>query len=122
MKRLNAEYDAFCNKTLSEKSNQLDNTISLHKEIERLVRTNHQLKEENTKLQAANSDLCTLIDQYEQDVIWRLPEFYGVSFIWIRDQNRIIARGDSYNCKEELKTYGFRWDPVDRVWYLEVPS
>ena len=29
----------------------------------------------------------------------------------------MIVYGDTYPIKEELKKLGFKWDPMERVWY-----
>jgi len=31
--------------------------------------------------------------------------------------NKVIVYGDTYPIKEELKKLGFKWDPMERVWY-----
>jgi hypothetical protein len=38
--------------------------------------------------------------------------------VTIKKQNdRIIAAGDTYHVKEKLKEHGMRWDPVSKAWY-----
>jgi len=31
--------------------------------------------------------------------------------------NKVYVMGDTYNIKDKLKVYGFRWDPDRRMWY-----
>jgi hypothetical protein len=34
-----------------------------------------------------------------------------------RENGKVIASGDTYNVKEILKSLGFKWDPMKKVWY-----
>jgi len=38
------------------------------------------------------------------------------------DGDKVVVSGNTYPVKEELKRLGFRWDPVEEVWYASVKA
>jgi hypothetical protein len=62
----------------------------------------------------------TTIRQRAQSLIWALPSMPGVQFEVDSPARLILALGNTYNHKETLKVYSFRWHPDRRAWVREV--
>jgi hypothetical protein len=70
-----------------------------------------------------------VIDQcYEAPLVyypdWREREL-GKKIVYVSigiDGDKVVVSGNTYPVKEELKRLGFRWDPVEEVWYAPVKA
>jgi len=62
-----------------------------------------------------NGDMKVLIAEREVD-FQKIKTKLVVSVI--EEGNKVYVSGDTYDIKDKLKTYGFRWDPLRKAWYI----
>jgi hypothetical protein len=60
--------------------------------------------------------------EYEERKVEEVATKSGRKLYLKVKNNKIIVFGDTYPVKDALKQLGFKWDPVDRVWYTPATS
>lgn len=108
MQRLNAEFDAFQNGTLQSATVE--------------PQPQPQAPPPPPKPQYDYYDPYEAIRRAGESLIANLPYYLrsNISFVVIAHDNRVEARGETFDWKDELKARGFRWDKPNKVWYTEA--
>jgi hypothetical protein len=103
------------------------------KEAQRKYR--HLRLEYGAKVEMLREDRDKEIIDIVVDQCYEAPRVYYPDFreqelgrkkiVYVRigiDWDKVVVSGNTYHVKEELKKLGFRWDPVEKVWYVPVKA